>query len=105
MPYLNPLSKVKGYPNSSKINVNKNNYFECLKILDSPPVLTKKWLVVISPRLSSKQIASIMERDNNNVVPLSSKIKWQELGEELKELGVQYKLLDNLRIHIIQVHS
>ncbi len=90
------LSKVKGYPNSSKINVNKNNYFECLKILDSPPVLTKKWLVVISPRLSSKQIASIMERDNNNVVPLSSKIKWQELGEELKELGVQYKLLDNL---------
>lgn len=90
------LSKVKGYPNSSKININKNNYFECLKILDNPPVLTKKWLVVISPRLSSKQIASIMERDNNNVVPLSSKIKWQELGEELKELGIPYKLLDNL---------
>lgn len=90
------LSKVKGYPNSSKLNVNKNNYFECLKILESPPVLTKKWLVIISPRLSSKQIASIMERDNNNVVSLSSKLKWQEMCEELKEHGIPYKLLDNL---------
>ncbi|GAA0101598.1 hypothetical protein UT300012_23130 [Paraclostridium bifermentans] len=90
------LAQVTGYPNSSRININNNNYFECLKIIETPPVLTKKWLVIISPRLSGKQIANLMERDNNNVVPLITKGKWQELAEELKDLGVNFKLLDNL---------
>lgn len=85
------------FPNPSILTVDSRNFFESKNILETPPVLTKKWLVFLNPRLSIKQMAHIMEGDNLNVIHLSSVNKGEELYEQLLNEGVNIQYFDNTK--------
>ena len=85
------------FPNPSILTVDSRNFFESKNILETPPVLTKKWLVFLNPRLSIKQMAHIMEGDNLNVIHLSRVNKGEELYEQLLNEGVNIQYFDNTK--------
>lgn len=85
------------FPNPSILTVDSRNFFDSKNILETPPVLTKKWLVFLNPRLSIKQMAHVMEGDNLNVIHLSNVGKGKELYEELLNEGVEISYCDNTK--------
>lgn len=90
------ISDVKNkFPNPSIITVNSDNYYEVLKLLETRPILTKGWLVMLNPRLSVQQIAHIMDMDNLNVIHIPNPHKAKELHEKLLEHGVECRYFDN----------
>ncbi len=93
-PFMERLSSI---PNSSKITINTRNYFECLQLLKTSPVLTQKWLCILSHRLSLSQMKSILEKDNLNIIMVENKAKFSELSQALLEEGIQFKSYNNLQ--------
>lgn len=83
------------FPNPSIITVNSDNYYEVLKILETKPILTKGWLVMLHPKLSVQQMAHIMDMGNLNVIHISNPHKAKELHESLVENGVECRYFDN----------
>lgn len=84
------------FPPSSRISINKNNFSEVILSVKDRPILTKNWLVTISPRLTTKQIQKVMEIENVNVILLSDKTKLDKLKDELIPLNLNIKIVDNL---------
>ena len=93
-PFMERLNTV---PNSSRMTINPRNYFECIQLLKNQPVLTKKWLCDINPRLSISQMKSILEKDNLNIIRVENKAKFEELSQTLLEEGVKFKTFNNLQ--------
>lgn len=85
------------FPNPSILTVDSRNFYDSAKILESPPILTKNWLVFISPKLGIKQIAHIMEGGNLNVIHLNNIGQAKELRESLIEEGIDFSFYDNTR--------
>ncbi len=84
------------FPPSSRISINKNNFNETILSVKDRPILTKNWLVTISPRLTIKQIQKVMDVDNINVILLSDRSKLDKLKDELIPLNLNIKVVDNL---------
>lgn len=93
-PFISQFSK---FPNSSKITINSSNYFESVQLLKTPPVLTKDWLVLVSPRLSVNQMKSVFGLGNLNIVAVSTKGKFEEIVQEFKDEGIKFRTYNNLQ--------
>lgn len=92
-PFMDRLGTV---PNSSRMTINSRNYFECLQLLKTQPVLTKKWLCDINPDLSLSQMKTILSKDNLNIIRVKSKAKFNELSQDLLEEGIKFRTFNNL---------
>lgn len=85
------------YPVSSRITLNRNNYINGVKAIQTRPLLTKEWLVVFGEDVPIKVVASIFSNPKNvNVFLLSSDKNLEDIKVELHSLKADFKILNNL---------
>lgn len=93
------IVKFKDIPTSSRIFVSPRNYNKVISKLDSRPVLTQYWLVIISSRLSISQMTHILSlKQNINIIETATKTSFQTLREELLNQDIDFKVLDNTKV-------
>ena len=93
------LVKFKDIPSSSRIYITAKNYQKVISKLNTRPVLTPYWLVIISPRLSISQILSVLGFANNlNIIETATKTSFTDMRAALLNQNVEFKILDNTKV-------
>lgn len=87
------------FPSSSILKVNKSNYYNMLKLQHTTPLLTEGWAIFLSSRLSSVQCSKFFDKNEKNLVILQvSPAKKNDRVVELSELGISFKIVDNIKV-------
>lgn len=88
--------KLKTFPRTSTLKLNKSNLKEVMDTIETPPLFTPVWLVIVSTKLTEKQLKTLVSKDNIFVlINCNSKKSYEDLREQLISCGVKYSLVDN----------
>jgi len=86
------------FPISSQLFVTRRNYYESLKLIKNPPLLTEGWAIVLSSALPAKQAALFCEDSKNLVIIEVLPRKKNESMSELNGLGIEFSVVDNVHV-------
>lgn len=88
--------KLKDFPQSSTIKINRENYDEAFKEICFSPLFTSIWLVYINGKLTKPQLTKLIEQDNLFIVlNCNSKSAYEDIKDTFKEFNIKYSFVDN----------
>lgn len=92
------ITKFKDVPNSSRLYITPNNFNNASSKLKTPPILTHKWLVIISSRLSESQLLGICsDSENINIIETETKLKFNDVKNIFLTNDIEFKVFDNTK--------
>ena len=86
------------FPVTSVLNVDKRNLNESLSKMETQPLLTDGWAIIVNKRVSISQSIKFCNSDSNLVVLWINPKDKMEVELKLNENKIKYRVLDNLNV-------
>lgn len=94
----NVISQVKEkYPNSSTLYLYKDNTEYIINEVKDRPLLTDGWLIITSELLTSYVIDKLNTKDNDVIISVNSRNKFESIIDRYNSKLIEFKFLDSTK--------
>lgn len=86
------------FPDSSILEVNKNNRFDMLKLSNTTPLLTNGWVIICNERMNTQQCLPFCKNPNNLTILHTTPKNKSDVLNFLAENKLEFSLVDNINV-------